>query len=313
MTFKIGSVRLKYLLMYNPVSGKREFYKQVPYVIEYFRQLNLNLDVYESKCEKDLESKATEISGLYDVIMIAGGDGTINEVINGVMATIYRPSLAFLPAGTANDVASLLGFNKDIERSLDIIIENKPIKMDINKLNDRYFVYATAAGILTKVSYDVSRKKVKKYGYFAYLADGFKDIFKDYSMKMCITHKQGVTNGNFMLVLSLSSRRVAGLFLNKFSEPKLDDGLLEMRLIETTKRFKILKLLLFFVSGGRKRGKDIHLTSDFYNIDTSDDIIWNTDGEKSTFGSIKIRTYYREISVFVSDESKTKFFSKDNR
>lgn len=301
---------MKYLLMYNPVSGKRKFHNKIHFIKDYFQNKNLELDVYRSISQGDLELKVQKFAKDYDVLMIAGGDGSINEVINGIMKTSHRPILATIPAGTANDVARLLGYNKNIKRTLDLITSSTSIKMDVNKLNDRYFLYATAAGILTKISYNVSRKRVKKYGYFAYLADGAKDIFRNYKMPMTVEYEKGSISGEFMLVLSLSSKRVAGMSLRKFSNSKMDDGLLEMRLIKTTNLFKIGKLILFFFSGGRKRGQDIQLCSSYYKIETTKDVVWNSDGEKAASGSIEINTLKQELNIIVSYKSKKKYFSK---
>lgn len=303
---------MKYLLMYNPVSGKQKFHKHISFIKKYFNEKGLLLDIYRSKHQRDLEDRSFEFAGIYDVIIISGGDGTINEVINGIMNSKFRPTIATLPSGTANDVAHLLGFNKKIKRSLDIITETKPIPMDISRLNDHYFVYATAAGILTKISYTVSRKRVRKYGYLAYLGEGAKDIFKKYKMELDIDYSGGNLKGEYMLALALSSKRVAGFSLKRFSNSKLDDGNLEMRLIKSVKRFKLLKLVIFFLSGGIKRGEDIHIRSDFFKIKAGDDVAWNTDGEKSALGSVNIKVYKKELKVFASDKSKKKYFNNDN-
>lgn len=300
---------MKYLLLYNPVSGKGKFYKKIPYIKDYFKNKGLELDIYSSKSPKDLEDKATFFSSKYDVFLVSGGDGTINEVVNGLMRVSKRPSLAVLPSGTANDVAAILGISKKIKKTLDIITTTKPVAMDVNLLNDRYFLYTTAAGILTKISYDIPRSKVKKFGYFAYLSEGAKDIMKNYRMKMNVVHDKGEISGEFMLVLGLSSRRVGGFFLKNFSRPKLDDGKFELRLIRSRKFFKLTKLASFFLFGGRKGKTDVQLESSYYKISTSSDIVWNTDGEKACVGEVEITVMKKQINVYVSKKSRKKFFN----
>lgn len=301
---------MRYLLLYNPVSGKGKFKKQLPLIKKYFSNKNLLLDVYESKHPKDLEQKAKSLGNVYDVVIISGGDGTVNEVINGIMKLDRKPHIAVIPSGTANDVASILGMKKCVKKSLDIITETKPIKMDVNMLNDRYFLYTTAAGVLTKISYDVSRDLIKRFGYFAYLAEGAKDIFKNYKMRMEIIHDKGITKGEYMLVLGLTSKRVGGLSLRRFSKSKIDDGKFDLRLIGNNKFFRLAKLGLFFISGGfYKSRQDIHLSSSKYIINTSNDVIWNTDGERSMTGSIEIRVLNKAIKVYASNRSKKKHFT----
>lgn len=300
---------MKYLLMYNPKSGKAKFKKKVPFVMKYFKEKNLELDVYESTRPLDLENHAAIIAGNYDCIIISGGDGSINEVINGIMTTKFRPTIGLIPSGTANDFAGSLGYKKNIKQNLKIITESKEVKMDINTLNNRYFLYALAAGVLTKVSYAIPRTKVKKYGYLAYLAEGTKDIFTEYKMEAKVTHDNGAVEGSYMLILGLSAKRVGGFTLRNIKNTRLDDGKLELSLIKTVKRFRISRLLKFFIRGGKEvNNENIHLKSTTYKIEACDTIVWNTDGEKATSGNIKIKVLHKELPVYASERSKRLLF-----
>jgi len=299
---------MKYLLMYNPTSGKGKFYKKLPKIIKFFEEKNLKLDIYKSLKPFDLEEKVIKDGSNYDVIIISGGDGSINEVINGLMKLEKRPKLAIMPSGTANDISAILGINKNIKRTLNIILNQKPVKIDVNKVNDRYFLYTTAAGILTKISYDTKRSSIKRLGYLAYLFAGAKDLMKNYRMKMEITHDSGVVNGEFMLVLGLSAKRVGGITFRHFSEAKLNDGKLELRLIRHVKRFRILRLISFAIKGGRKHKTDINLKSSYFKIKSSEDVIWNTDGEKGVNGEVVIEVKQEAIEVFASKKAIKEYF-----
>lgn len=299
---------MKYLLMYNPTSGKGKFYKKLPKIIKIFTEANLNLDIYRSLKPYDLEAKVVNDGSKYDVIIISGGDGSINEVINGLMQLDKRPKLAIMPSGTANDIAAILGINKNIKRTLNILFENKPVKIDVNKVNDRYFLYTTAAGILTKISYDTKRSSIKRLGYLAYLFAGAKDLMKNYRMKMEITHDDGVVSGEFMLVLGLSAKRVGGIKFRNFSEAKLNDGKLELRLIRHVKRFRLFRLISFAVKGGRKHKTDVNLKSSYFKIKSSEDVVWNTDGEKGVNGEVVIEVKKEAIEIFASKKAIKEYF-----
>jgi len=167
---------MKYLLLYNPVSGRSKFKSHIAYIEEEFKNTNHELMVYESKAPKDLLKVAEEEAANYDVFLVAGGDGTINEVINGMMLADKQPALAILPSGTANDIAAIIGINKNIKKSLKILFSETPVLMDVNQINDQYFIYTAASGILSRVSYDISRRHLKKYGYIAYVIEAMKDL-----------------------------------------------------------------------------------------------------------------------------------------
>lgn len=299
---------MKYLLLHNPVSGKGDFKRKIPFIKKEFQKQNLMLDIYESKGTKDLIDKAKKEASNYNCYLVAGGDGTVNEVINGIMKSKIKPIIAILPSGTANDTAAILGMNKRIRKNLKMIFENKPIKMDVNKINESYFIYTTAAGILTKISYDVNRDDVKRFGYFAYLREGVKDISKDYRMTMKVTTTNKVIEGQYMLLLGLSAKRVGGFNLRRFSKAKLNDGILDIRLMSYNKRSKLFRLFTFFLTSGRKYRTDVHIQSSKFIVETSDNVIWNIDGEKGGFGSAEIEVLKEEIEVIASKRSKKIYF-----
>jgi len=299
---------LKYLLLYNPVSGKGKFHKKIPYIIKAFKKQNLLLDIYESKSEKDLTKKAYSEAKNYDVFLVAGGDGSVNEVLNGIMTSNFRPKLGIFPSGTANDTAAILGISRSLKKSLKIIFNNQSVKMDVNQVNDRFFIYTVAAGILTPISYDVDRALIKKYGYLAYLRAGLKDLKKDYQIDMEIEYDDGITSGKFMMLLGLSAKRVGGMNLRRFSRPKLNDGILEIRLFKYKKRSKLKRLIKFFLLQGLKSKLDIHLKSSHFKITTSEDVVWNLDGEKGFCGNVEIRVLKENLEVFVSKKTIKKYF-----
>lgn len=301
---------MKYLLLYNPVSGKGKFKNKIPYIKRAFKERNLILDIYESKSAKDLINKSKLEAANYYCYLVSGGDGTVNEVINGIMASDQKPVLAILPSGTANDTAAILGMKKNIKKSLKVIFENKPIKMDVNKINDKYFIYTTSAGILTKISYDIDRDNVKRFGYFAYLSEGVKDLTKDYKMDMEIEYDGGLINGKYMLLLGLAAKRVGGFNLWRFSKARLNDGILDIRLMSYNRRSKLFRLFTFFLSSGRKYKTDVHLKSSYFKVKTSDKVIWNIDGEKGDMGSATIKVLKEEINVIASKRSKNLYFDK---
>lgn len=300
---------MKYLLIYNPKSGKQKFYKKVPMIEQYFKEKNLSLKVFASTNIEQLMNKGYEAAAEFDLIIISGGDGTVNLVMNGIMKSSIKPQIAVLPSGTANDIAATLGMGKRIKRNLDIITTHDPVRMDVNMLNDKYFLYTTSAGIFTKISYDIPRKNIKRFGYFAYLYAGAKDIFKKYPLKMRIEHEQGICEGEFMLVLGLSSRRVGGMFLNRFSNAKLNDGKFQLRVFKNNNFFRIFKLILFFLTAGLyKTSKDFHLVSNYFKIETSDEVTWNIDGEKGFRGNVEIKVLKEAISVYASKRRKRQYF-----
>ena len=299
---------MKYLLMYNPVSGKSNFEKHLPLIKKQFNQTKHELTIYESKAPKDLMRVAEKEANNYDCYLVAGGDGTINEVLNGIMKVEKRPVIGILPSGTANDIAAILGINKLIKRSLKIYFNEEPVKMDVNQMNDRYFLYTAASGVLSRISYDISRRRLNKYGYLAYVFEAMKDFQKDYRYPIKITYDHETLECECMMVLGLSSNRVGGMTLFNFSKSKLNDGIFELRFFKRSRRFFRFRLMSSLIRGGRKLRADLHIAANHFMIETSKDVRWNVDGEYAMKGNIEIKTHKEAITVFVSKKRKKKYF-----
>lgn len=299
---------MKYLLLYNPVSGRSTICKHLTYIRKRFEKEGLKLDIYESKREKDLIEQACLKSGDYDVFVVAGGDGTINEVVNGVMRAEKRPAIAVVPSGTANDIAAILGIRRSIRHALNVLFREEAVSMDINRMNDHYFVYTAAAGVLTRISYDVSRRRLKKYGYLAYVFEGMKDLSQDYRFPLEIAYNGKKVENEYMLVLGLSSNRVGGVFLKNFAHSKMNDGLFEIRLFETRRKFRRFRLLSFFLRRGKKLREDEHLVSSSFRIKADPDVSWNADGELAARGSIEIKVFQEQIRFYMSKKTRKRYF-----
>ena len=299
---------MKYLLLYNPASGRTNFKVHLPLIKKIFSKTSHTLEIYQSKAAKDLEKVAFEKAQDFDVFLVAGGDGTLNEVVNGLMKSNIKPAIGVLPSGTANDTAAILGINKHIRRSLKIYFKEQPVIMDVNQINDQYFLYTAASGILTRVSYDVSRRHIKKYGYIAYVIAAMKDLTVDYRYPVHIKYDGKEVDCECVMVLGLSSNRVGGMTLYNFSSSKLNDGKFELRLFKRVKSFWRFRLLSSFIRGGKKLREDLHLVSNHFEIATYSDVDWNADGEYSTSGSVIIRVLPNAIRIYASNRSKKKFF-----
>lgn len=299
---------MKYLLMYNPVSGRSNFKINLPLIERIFQKSHHSLSIYESKAPKDLERVAFEEAKNYDVFLVAGGDGTANEVLNGVMKSQVKPAIGLLPSGTANDTAAILGVNKNIKRSLKIYMEETPALIDINKINDQYFFYTAASGLLTRISYDVSRRHIRKYGYLAYMIAAVKDLSNEYRYPVRVTYDGQTVSMECAMILGLSSNRVGGMRLFNFSQSRLNDGLFELRLFRRVKSFWRFRLLSSFIRGGKKLREDLHIVSNRFEIETSSNVDWNADGEFACKGSVVIETVREALSIYAHPRVKKKYF-----
>jgi diacylglycerol kinase (ATP) len=296
--------------IYNPESGSGKIERNSQYIIDAFTAKGHVIDVLKTK--KSLDAKKYAIESDHDMLLVAGGDGTLNEVVNGLMTRENRPKIAYIPTGTVNDVAHMLGISLNVKKAVKLILETGEVKkMDISKINDTYFTYAAATGRFTKASYDVKRKDKKRFGVLAYVVRGITDLLFDYKMPMKITYEGGVLEKTFTLLLFLNGPRVGGRNLYLMKKSKLNDGKIEARIFEHRRFWMLIKILTFFAIGGLVMRGGHRLTSSFYEVEAEHDqadIDWNTDGEKTEKNSVRIDVIKEAIEIYVSKRAAKYIF-----
>jgi diacylglycerol kinase (ATP) len=298
---------MTYTLIYNPKAGKGKIVSHLAFIESFFKSKNIAFIAHETKDKDDAKVFLDTLTPPFRVL-IAGGDGTISTILNALMHIEPRPDFAVLPYGSANDISHIFGFSKNIKKTLNLIVESEAVKIDVNQLNDTYFLYTAAAGLFTRISYDISRENLSQYGQIAYYIEGIKDLTQNYSFDLTIKDDHKTIRDHFVLVLGLAANRVGGIPLNFLKANKLNDGLFELYLFEQRNILSKVNVLSFFARQGRPLKTDRILKSSSFEIKASKDVKWNADGELVTSGNIRIQVLKEAIGVFVSTKAKKKFF-----
>jgi diacylglycerol kinase (ATP) len=241
-------------------------------------------------------------------MIIAGGDGTLHECINGLCNTKKRPKIGYIPAGTSCDLANTLKIPKNVEKAMDIILNGVPTKMDVVGSNKGYFLYVTAIGTYVDISYVTDSKLKKLLGPLAYFLTGIKEFFTIPMMKSIIEHDEGVLKGYFSLMLVVNSKRVAGF--NIIDKPILDDGKVDVVLYRYIPFFNNIIYFISFiltpkVIPGVRKFKTTKL-----KISTDHPHKWNMDGEEANSGSLNIDVHKQAIEIIIDPDIKKKYFKE---
>lgn len=299
---------MKLLFIYNPESGKGKIVKELPFIKIYLKEKGFLMTIKRTTKVSDAYNFA-KASQSYKMVLVAGGDGTINEVVNGLMELKEKPLLGYIPTGTVNDVGYLIGMSKNIKKSLKIIFEEAFFKkLDITKINDKYFLYVGATGIFTKSSYDLKRSDKKRFGALAYFMRGSKELFKDYKMAVDIKYDGGRIRGPYSLLLFLNGPRVGGFKLKRLKS-YLDDGLIEGRFFKREPGM-LLRLFGFFITRGRyNTSKNTTFRSSEFLVEIDKDSEWNIDGEYAFKGSAVLTVQKKALMVAVNKKRKKMFSS----
>ncbi|WLR55823.1 diacylglycerol kinase family lipid kinase [Mesobacillus subterraneus] len=198
---------MKAMIILNPSSGKEKATDYAEKIEETLQDRYDVIDIRRTEKEGDASAFATEACiGLYDAVIAMGGDGTINEAINGLAEQAHRPALGIIPLGTVNDFARALSIPLDPYKAISILAEQNLKPVDIGKINENYFANVIALGALAEASYNVSPELKTRLGSLAYFMEGAKSFLHGEAIDLCVEHENGRWEGHtFLLIASLTN------------------------------------------------------------------------------------------------------------
>lgn len=222
----------KLLLVVNPQSGRTQIKSKLLEVSDILIQANYQLELYITQSELDAKRIVEERGQDQDIIVCSGGDGTLNEVVNGVMSLEKKPLIGYLPAGSTNDFAASQGIPSEPVQAARVIARGESSAIDVGCFNDRYFTYVAAFGLLTEVPYVTPRETKAVLGYQAYLLEGVKRLGKleKHHLRMMVDNVS--YEGDILIGMVSNASRIAGIKGLNGRNARLDDGKFEVLLIE---------------------------------------------------------------------------------
>lgn len=314
-------VRQKARLIYNPTSGQEIMKKYVADVLNLLEGYGYETSAFQTTPEKDSaknEAIRAAKSG-FDLVIAAGGDGTINEVVNGIAPLEQRPKMAIIPTGTTNDFARALKIPRGnpIEAA-KIIGKNQTIGMDIGRaFGDTYFINIAAAGTLSELTYSVPSQLKSMFGYLAYLAKGVELLPQIKSVPVSITHDHGTFEGMASMIFVAITNSVGG-FEQIAPDAKLDDGQFTLIICKTDSLMDILHLARLLIDGGRhitnKNIEYIKTTTIAIKPQSDQRMMINLDGEYGGDAPVVLENLKNHITFFanVDDISDHALVSEDD-
>ena len=300
---------MKALVCYNPKSGKQKLGKNIDYIKKSLDGM-YEIDVYETTGEKSLIYYLEEHAKEYDLLIVSGGDGTLNETVTGVMRGKANPKIAYVPGGTCNDVGSMLKLSKNIKSTIKLILKDQYEEMDICQVEDKYFVYVLGAGQFIDISYATPHKYKRKFGKLAYYLYALKELTMDQKLKCKIEFDGKEVEGDYYVVLALNSNHLSGFSIWRKNSIKLNDGLFDLTLIHKEKKMTFLRLADFVLFGdyASRYGIETYQVSKV-KITSEEEAPFNIDGE---FGfktkQCEVEVIPKAIKMFVSSKAKKKYF-----
>lgn len=290
-------------IIYNPTSGREAFKKELPEVLRRFEEAGYETSAHATRYEGDATNAAKiAVERKFDLIIAAGGDGTINEVVHGMAEQEYRPKLAIIPVGTTNDFARALGIPREIQKAVNVILEHNIRKLDIGKVNDHYFMNIAGGGKLTELTYEVPSKLKTVLGQLAYYLKGIEMLPSLKPTKVKIEYDGKWFDDEIMLFLVSNTNSVGG-FEKIAPEAKMDDGYFDLLILRKTNLAEFVRIATLATKGAHIEDKHIfYARANRIKVHTDEKMQLNLDGEYGGLLPGEFENLYQHIEFFVSEE-----------
>lgn len=220
----------KVLFLYNPASGDRPVTEYFDRIIDLYRLKGLHLLFHRLSFDREDDAVLSAVDGSFDHLLLAGGDGTVNYLVNLIKGRGLELPVAVLPTGTANDFAALLGMPADIGESCRAILSGRIRPTDLGTVNGHYFVNVFSCGLFTDVSQKTPTAWKNNLGKIAYYINGIGDLPRFRKMELSIATDGGDFNGSAIIFFVFNGRTAGTLPLAYLSEG--DDGLLDVLILK---------------------------------------------------------------------------------
>ena len=270
----------KLLMIVNPTAGRSKPRGPLFDAAAIFSQAGYLLSIHNTTFSGDAAQTAAAVGKDYDVVVAVGGDGTLNQVVSGLMTLENRPLLGYLPQGSTNDFASSLQISNNPATAAANMVKSPTRQLDIGCWNGRHFVYVASFGAFTQSSYTAPQSTKNALGHLAYVLEGIKDLntLRPYSIKL--TADGEVLDGEYLFGAVCNSTSIGGLMRLNSEQVVLDDGRFEMLLIPSPKTAaELSNLVLALLEQQYDYGGLVFRHVSSIHLETEENLPWSLDGE----------------------------------
>lgn len=279
----------KVKLIYNPYSGENLIVSKLDAVINIHQQAGYAIVPYRIKKDQSILDALIDIKdGDYSYILVAGGDGTVDSVVNAMAKSGISLPIGILPVGTANDFAKFLGIPFDISKACKQIINSNVTTVDLGSINDKYFVNVASTGLFTDVSQKTDVNLKNTIGKLAYYLKGLEELPNFRRLKVKIKSKDIFFEGEMYFLLVFNGK-TAGNF-NLAAKADATDGRLDVIVFKAIPIYELIPLFIKVLRGEHLESENVlYFKTDNLFIECNEDIVTDIDGEKGPEFPLQIK------------------------
>ena len=299
-------MRKRLFFIYNPHAGKEHIRGKLYGIIQAMADADYEITIYPTKCYLDAMEQIIALPDCYDLVVCSGGDGTLDEVVSGMMQRRQRLPIGYIPAGTCNDFARSMKIPGDMTKAAQIAVTGERFACDVGSFNENSFVYIAAFGIFTDVSYSTKQEMKNVLGHMAYLMEGMKRLKKVRSYELKVTSQEMSFEGDFLFGMVTNSKSVGGFKSIIGKNVIFDDGVFEVTFIRRpSNALKLQEILAALVVEEIDSKYMYSFRSSRIVVESEEKIPWTLDGE---FGGehshVEIRNNRQAVDIIIAKERR---------
>lgn len=278
----------KVRFIYNPYSGENNIVNELDNVIKLHQEADFTIVPYRIQKGRDLAEALDIIDETYSYILIAGGDGTVDSLVNAMKQRNVNLPIGILPVGTANDFGKFINMPADIEEACKQILDSRPVSVDVGKINDKYFINVASTGLFTDISQKTDVNLKNTMGKLAYYLKGLEELPNFRKLKVKISSKECNYEGEMYLLLVFNGQTAGNL--NLATEAEVTDGKLDVVMFKAIAIIELLPLFIKLLKGEHlDSDKVVYFKTDDVLIESSEDIVTDIDGERGPDFPLRIQ------------------------
>lgn len=297
-----GTKRKRLLFVYNPKAGKGTVVKHLHEIVDIFVKAKYLVTVYPTQKRGDacklMQSKEAE---RYHLIVCSGGDGTLREVVDGLLRSEKDVPLGYIPTGSTNDFARSLGLSEDILKAAKNIARGEVFSCDSGKFNGKNFVYIAAFGLFTDVSYATNQQFKNIFGHAAYILQGAKSLSSIKSYHVEVEHDGEILKGDYIYGMVTNSLSVGGFKNITGKNVAFDDGKFEVMLVRRPATLAEMKdIVLSLLRQTFDAACITTFKSSYIKVKSKETLDWTLDGEYGgSYTEAEIENVQRAVPIIV--------------
>ena len=295
----------KLLFIVNPKAGMGKIRQSILGITDIFTRHGYEVLLHPTQSAGDAIEKTIEYADQMDLIVCSGGDGTLDEVVTGLMLKESKTPIGYIPAGSTNDFANSLFMPKDPLLLAENIMQENIYRCDVGRFNNKTFAYVAAFGLFTDVSYNTPQDMKNILGHLAYVREGARKLFDIRSYPLRVRADDIEIEGDFIYGMVTNSRSVGG-FKTLTHNVDMDDGLFEVTLIEMPKNPLELQQIVTALMMAEDNIDLIHsFKTGRITFEAEELIPWTLDGEYGgSYRLAEVENRHQALSLYLTSRHR---------